>query len=502
MNVAFDRSIDEHISPQTRAFLGRRHRLLIDGKWLDALAGATMTVLDPATGKQISTAAAGGRPDIDLAVQAARRAFEDGPWRKTTTGERSRLLWRLADLIEQHADELAELDVLDEGSPYAIVRNGYVADAVRHLRYYAGWTTKINGQSIPVDNPTDWHVYTRREPVGVVGQIIPWNVPLLMAIWKISPALAAGCTIVLKPAEDTPLSAVRLGELAQEAGIPDGVLNIVTGDGSVGAALVEHPDVDKIAFTGSTLTGKRIAQTAAGTLKRVSLELGGKSPIFIFPDADLEAAIPSAAAAVYLNSGQACTAGSRLYIHRKVHDEVIAGISEYTSSLKLGHGLDPKTDLGPLVSQKQLSRVTGFLDEGRRDGAKVVIGGNRHGSEGFFVEPTVLTGVLDTMSIAREEIFGPVISAMRFDDDDDVDALVKRANATEYGLAASIWTNDVKLSHRMAHAIRAGVVWVNGYNLFDPNLPFGGFKQSGWGREMGFEGLSLYTESKSVAVAL
>ncbi|TPL21080.1 aldehyde dehydrogenase family protein [Mesorhizobium sp. B2-4-9] len=502
MNAAFNGSIETYISPQTRAFLVRQHRLFIDGKWVEATDSGTMAVLDPATGRQIATAAAGGRGDIDLAVKAARRAFEQGPWRRTTTGDRGRLLWTLADLIEKHAEELAELDVLDEGSPYATVRNGYVADAIKHLRYYAGWATKINGQSVPVDNPNEWHVYTRREPVGVVGQIIPWNVPLLMAVWKISPALAAGCTIVLKPAEDTPLSAVRLGELVQEAGIPDGVLNIVTGDGSVGAALVEHPDVDKIAFTGSTATGKRIAQTAAGTLKRVSLELGGKSPIFVFPDADLKAVIPAAAGAVYLNSGQACTAGSRLYIHRKVHDEVVARITEYTKSLKLGHGLDRATDLGPLVSERQMNRVTGFLDEGRRDGATFVVGGERHGSEGFFVEPTVLTEVLDTMSIAREEIFGPVISAMRFDDDDDVEALVRRANATEYGLAASIWTSDVKLAHRMAHAIRAGVVWINGYNLFDPNLPFGGFKQSGWGREMGFDGLSLYTESKSVAVAL
>jgi phenylacetaldehyde dehydrogenase len=501
MTVAF--SIDNplaSVSEATRSFLTRKHQHFIGGDWADGVSGERRDVVDPATGKVISTMANGGAQEIDLAVKAAREAFENGPWRKMSPNERSKILWKIGELIDKYSVELAELDVLDEGSPYGVVKNFYVSLSADHFRYFAGWANKIEGTTVPVNMGGEWHAYTVREPVGVVGQILPWNVPILMMAWKLSPALAAGCTVVVKPAEDTPLSALRLAEICREAGLPDGVLNIVTGDGKAGAALVDHPDVDKIGFTGSTATGKAIVRAAAGNLKRVSLELGGKSPVFVFPDADLERVIPGVAESVFLNSGQACTAGSRLYIHEDVYDKVVQGVAAYAEGLKLGHGLDASTNLGPLISERQYNRVNGLLQKGLDEGASLVTGGPS-GRDGFFVKPTLLTNITPNMAVYNEEIFGPVISAMKISSE-NIDALAKEANNTTYGLAASIWTKDLTIAHRLASRIRAGIVWINNHNQSDANLPWGGFKQSGWGREMGKPAIELYTEVKSVAMYL
>jgi phenylacetaldehyde dehydrogenase len=501
MTVAF--SIDNplaSVSEATRSFLTRKHQHFIGGDWADGVSGERRDVVDPATGKVISTMANGGAQEIDLAVKAAREAFENGPWRKMSPNERSKILWKIGELIDKYSVELAELDVLDEGSPYGVVKNFYVSLSADHFRYFAGWANKIEGTTVPVNMGGEWHAYTVREPVGVVGQILPWNVPILMMAWKLSPALAAGCTVVVKPAEDTPLSALRLAEICREAGLPDGVLNIVTGDGKAGAALVDHPDVDKIGFTGSTATGKAIVRAAAGNLKRVSLELGGKSPVFVFPDADLERVIPGVAESVFLNSGQACTAGSRLYINEDVYDKVVQGVAAYAEGLKLGHGLDASTNLGPLISERQYNRVNGLLQKGLDEGASLVTGGPS-GRDGFFVKPTLLTNITPNMAVYNEEIFGPVISAMKISSE-NIDALAKEANNTTYGLAASIWTKDLTIAHRLASRIRAGIVWINNHNQSDANLPWGGFKQSGWGREMGKPAIELYTEVKSVAMYL
>jgi phenylacetaldehyde dehydrogenase len=502
MSEPFD-DADPHagILEATRRFLQRTHRLYIDGRWVEAASGAMRAVLDPATGRQISVMAEGGARDVDAAVRAARKAFDGSSWRSLSTNERSKIVWRIGELIDAHAQELAELEVLDEGAPFAVVKDFWVRLAADHFRYYAGWSNKLNGDTIPVNMPGEWHAYTVHEPIGVVGQIIPWNVPFLMAAWKLAPALAAGCTVVLKPAEDTPLTALRLAELCREAGVPEGVVNVVTGGGDTGAALVAHPDVDKIAFTGSTETGKAIVRAAAQNLKRVSLELGGKSPVFVFPDADLATAIPGVAQAVLLNAGQACTAGSRLYIHEDVYDQVIDGVAQYASSIKLGHGLDPASQLGPLISERQFSRVNRLLQAGLAEGAELVMGGRQHGDRGFFMQPTLLTGVQPGMTVYRDEIFGPVISAMRISGQ-NIDALACEANNTTYGLGASIWTQDVKRAHQLAARIRAGVVWINAHHSIDAAFPFGGFKQSGWGREMGKPGIDLYTELKSVAIKL
>jgi phenylacetaldehyde dehydrogenase len=488
------------VSEETRRFLARKHRLFINGGWAEAVDGGRRNVVDPATGHVISTMADGNEKDVDAAVAAARAAFDNGPWTRMSPNERSRILWRVGELIDKYAVELAELDVLDEGSPYPVVKNFYVSLSADHFRYFAGWANKLEGTTLPVNMQGEWLAYTLREPVGVVGQILPWNVPLLMAAWKLSPALAAGCTVVVKPAEDTPLSALRLAEICKEAGIPDGVVNIVTGDGKAGAALARHPDVDKIGFTGSTATGKAIVQAAAGNLKRVSLELGGKSPVFVFPDADLDKAIPGVAEAVFLNSGQACTAGSRLYIHDAIYDRVIKGVAEYAKGLKLGHGLDAGTNLGPLISEKQHSRVSRLLDAGLREGAKVVTGGKAE-LGGYFVKPTLLSEVTPGMTVYKEEIFGPVISAMRMTSE-YIDELAREANNSSYGLAASIWTKDLSTAHRLARRIRAGIIWINNHNQSDAHLPWGGYKQSGWGREMGKPAIELYTEIKSVATFL
>ncbi|WP_245476029.1 aldehyde dehydrogenase family protein [Mesorhizobium sp. M7A.F.Ca.US.006.01.1.1] len=476
--------------------------MLIDGKWVDARSGKTLPVEDPATQEIVTHVPAAEKADVDRAVEAARRAFESGPWSRLSPAERSKMVWRLGDLLEQHADEFAEIESLDAGKPVGNARNQDVEGAIGLFRYMAGWPQRLAGETVPVSSTGDWHAYTLREPVGVVGQIIPWNFPLLMLSWKVAPALAAGCTIVLKPAEQTPLSALRFGELVAEAGIPDGVVNILTGYGeAAGAALAAHPDVDKIAFTGSTEVGKLIVRAAAGNLKRVSLELGGKSPAIVFPDADLDHAIAGTADAIFYNQGQCCTAGSRLFAHKSIYDRVVEGVAAQAGKLKIGHGLDPSVNLGPLVSKDQHDRVSGFLQSGRAEGAEVVTGGNAIGDKGYFFEPTVLAQTSRTMRVVREEIFGPVVCVQSFDDD-DLDAVAKFANDTEYGLLASVWTRNLKVAHMMARKIKAGMICINAHNYGDAAWPFGGYKQSGWGREMGKEVMEHYTETKSVAARL
>ncbi len=483
-------------------FLGRKPGMLIDGKLVPAASGKTFAVFNPATGAVIANVPEGDKVDVDRAVAAARRAFDDRRWAKVSPSERGRMLWKLADLIERDLEELAELESIDNGKPYAVARVADLPLAVDIFRYMGGWATKITGSTLPLSLPGEYLSYTTREPVGVVGQIIPWNFPLLMAAWKIAPALAAGCTIVLKAAEQTPLTALRLAELVQEAGFPPGVVNILTGFGeTAGAALAAHPDVDKIAFTGSTEVGKLIVQAAAGNLKKVSLELGGKSPAIILPDADLDLAISGAANAIFFNHGQCCCAGSRLFVHKKVYDKVLAGVSDIASKIKVGPGLDPSTDMGPLVSDEQFARVTSYIEDGRKEGAKIAVGGNRVGNLGYFVAPTVLENTKPSMKVVREEIFGPVVCAQPFDED-DLDRIAKQANDTIYGLAASVWTRNGGTAHKLASRIRSGTVWINCHNVFDASLPFGGYKQSGWGREMGEEVFHNYTETKAVTAAL
>jgi phenylacetaldehyde dehydrogenase len=487
------------LEPVTQ-FVARQHTMLIDGKWVQSTSGETFPVYNPATGEVIARVPAGNAEDIDRAVKAARQAFEFGPWRKMTPSERGRLIWKISELIEEHLEEFAELESLDNGKPLTVARVADVPLAADLFRYMAGWATKIEGNTIPISAPGRYLSYTVREPVGVVGQIIPWNFPLLMAAWKLGPVLAAGCTVVLKPAEQTPLSALRLGELIQEAGFPDGVVNIVTGYGEdAGAPLAAHPDVDKIAFTGSTEVGKLIVQAAAGNLKKVSLELGGKSPNIVLPDADLDTAIAGAANAIFFNHGQCCSAGSRLYVPANLYDKVVSGVAEQGAKIKVGPGLAPDTQMGPLVSEEQLQRVTSYLKSGREQGAKAVSGGEREGDTGYFVQPTVFADVNNSMKIFQEEIFGPVVAAIPYK---EVDELAVTANDSVYGLAAGIWTQDLSKAHRVAALIKAGTVWINCYNVFDAALPFGGYKQSGWGREMGHEVLENYTEVKSVTIGL
>jgi phenylacetaldehyde dehydrogenase len=463
-----------------------------------------LPAIDPATGRTVAILADAGQADVDRAVAAAREAFEKGPWPDMLPVQREALLWRLSDLIEQHADELAEIESIDNGKTKFMASIVDVPGARNYFRYMAGWATKIEGTTPQISfggiPGAKFHTYVSREPAGVVAQIVPWNFPLAMAAWKLGPALAAGCTCVLKPAEQTSLSALRLGELIIEAGFPPGVVNILTGLGeSTGAALVAHPGVDKIAFTGSTEVGKIINKAATDTLKRVSLELGGKSPVIVLPDADPSAVIGGAANAIFFNSGQVCCAGSRLFVHRKLYDRVLEGVGAAAESLQLGPGLHPKTQLGPLVSREQQERVLGYIESGRAEGAAVVTGGDSVGSEGYYVKPTVLANVRPDMRVVREEIFGPVLVAQRFDDLDDIAAF---ANDTPYGLAASIWSNDLKAVHRLVPKIKAGTVWVNCHNVLDPNLPFGGYKQSGFGREHGRAVMDLYTELKSVCIAV
>jgi phenylacetaldehyde dehydrogenase len=490
------------LDDKVTSFVCKKQKMLINGKWVDSASGKTFPTYNPATGEVLSNVAEGDREDIDRAVKAARAAFEKGPWSKISPSERGRMMWRLADLIEKHTEEFAQLESLDNGKPLKIARIADLPLAVDHFRYYAGWATKIEGNTIPMGlaRQGSYHAYTVREPVGVVGQIIPWNFPLLMAAWKLGPALATGCCVVLKPAEQTPLTALRLGELIAEAGFPDGVVNIVPGYGeTAGAALAAHMDVDKIAFTGSTEVGKLIIHAAAGNLKKVSLELGGKSPNIVMDDADLETAIPGASMAIFFNQGQCCCAGSRLFVEKKIFDKVVDGISQAASKIRVRPGLDPDSDLGPLVSEEQLNRVCGYLESGIKEGAKATAGGSREGDKGYFVKPTVLVNTNDNMKVVKEEIFGPVVTATPFS---DMNEIVSRANDTVYGLAAGVWTRDVKKAHAVASKLKAGTVWINCYNVFDAALPFGGYKQSGWGREMGHEVLKNYTEVKSVCSAL
>jgi phenylacetaldehyde dehydrogenase len=492
------------VDPEVHQFIrGRSRRMLIDGKWVEAASGKTLTTYDPATEEPLAEVPAGEKEDIDRAVRAARRAFESGPWRRMTPSERGRALWKLADLIEARTEEFAQLETLDNGKPLTVARVADVPLVIDHFRYYAGWATKVEGETIPVSTPGQRFLnYTLREPVGVVGQIIPWNFPLLMAAWKLGVALACGNTVVLKPAEQTPLSALRLGELFEEAGFPPGVVNIVTGYGeTAGAAIAAHPDLDKVAFTGSTEVGRLIMRAAAGNLKRLSLELGGKSPNIVFADADLDEAAVGAASAIYFNHGQCCCAGSRLFIEQKAYDKVVPRLIEYSDKIKLGPGMDPASEMGPLVSSEQYERVTGYLAAGKKEGAKAVAGGERpkNLSKGYFVKPTVFTEVKPDMKVIREEIFGPVVCAIPFK---DVEEVAKAGNDTTYGLAAAVWTRDIQKAHRLAETLKAGTVWINCYNIFDAASPFGGYKQSGFGREMGKAALELYTQIKSVWVNL
>lgn len=495
---------DIQIATEVSQFITKPHQMLIDGKWVDAASGKTFPVYNPATGEVLTQVAEGDKEDIERAVKAARKAFDSAAWREMPPSERGRLIWKLADLIEAHADEFAQLEALDNGKSVLVARAADVVLAVDIFRYMAGWATKIEGNIIPLSHLTapgaKFLAYTLREPIGVVGQIIPWNFPLLLAAWKLAPALSVGCTIVLKPAEQTPLSALRLGELILEAGFPAGVVNIVPGYGeTAGAALAGHPDVDKVAFTGSTEVGQLIVRAAIGNLKKLTLELGGKSPNIVFKDADLSNAIPGSALAIFFNHGQVCCAGSRLYVEQDIFDQVIEGVGQEAKKIKLGSGFDPTATMGPLVSEEQLNRVCGYLESGFTQGAQAVVGGHRYGERGYFVEPTVLVNTRQEMKIVQEEIFGPVIVAQPFTHLEEVPPL---ANGTIYGLAAGIWTNDLAKAHRLVTHLRAGTVWINCYDVLDAALPFGGYKESGWGREMGHEVLENYLEVKSVCLAL
>ncbi|MBC1935727.1 aldehyde dehydrogenase family protein [Listeria grandensis] len=492
-----EKTADIMLLPKVEKFLSVPQKLFINGTWVDSISGKNFETLNPATGETITLAAEAGEADIDLAVKAARHAFEIGEWSKLSGIERGNLINKLADLMEENKEELAQLDSLDNGKPIQETRNADVPLSIEHFRYYAGWASKIFGQSIPVTG--DFLNYTRHEPIGVIGQIIPWNFPLLMAAWKLGAALATGCTVVLKPAEQTPLSALYLAKLSQEAGFPDGVLNIVTGAAKTGEALVDHPNVDKIAFTGSTKVGKHIMSQVSEDLKRVTLELGGKSPNIIFPDADLSRAIPGALSGIMFNQGQVCCAGSRLFVHRDILDTVVPELVAQAKKIQQGPGLDGETTMGPLISKKQQERVLNYIESGKKEGAEILIGGTAPSEKGFFVEPTIFTNVTDDMVIAKEEIFGPVVAILPFD---TIDEVIERSNATNYGLAAGIWTENIRTAHRVAEKLEAGTVWINCYNVFDAASPFGGYKESGIGREMGSYALDNYTEVKSVWVNL
>lgn len=487
-------------APARPAMLDRQLGLLISGRFGPARSGGTIAVENPADGEILTHVPAGDAADVDRAVASARAAFEAGVWRKNSAVQRERVLWKLADLLEQHLDELVQLEVLDNGMPISLVTRA-IERAIDGVRYHAGACTKLHGVTSDISGQrADFHAYSLLEPVGVVGLIVPWNSPLAAACNKVAPALAAGCSAVLKPAEQTPLTALRLGELALEAGLPPGVLNVVTGFGhEAGQALADHPDVDKISFTGSTEVGKRLVRSAAGNLKRLSLELGGKSPVFVFDDADLATAIPRAAAAIFTNSGQVCYAGSLLFVQKRSFDRVVQGIAAVARRMKIGDGFDPQTELGPLISRAQRERVQAYVDDARRAGTELVTGGQAPERSGWFYEPTIFAGPRDDAPLVREEIFGPVLAARPFDGLDDLPAL---ANATRYGLGAGIFTSNVATAHKAAKLIRAGNVWVNFYGGADKSLPFGGYRESGWGREGGLEGIEAFMEKKAVYLRL
>ncbi|WP_024795913.1 aldehyde dehydrogenase family protein [Tomitella biformata] len=497
-------AVAEHrLQPAVQSFLSGTKQLYIDGQWVDAASGRTFTTYNPADGQPLAEVAHGEAEDIDRAVRAARRAFDAGHWANMKPNARERMLWRVGDLLNERAEEFGQLEALDNGKSAGIATAVDVAWAADVFRYYAGWATKLEGTTVPVSMPfapdKQFHAYTTREPVGVCGLIVPWNFPLLMASWKLAPALAAGNTVILKPAEQTPLTALLLAEIFEEAGLPPGVVNIVPGFGDAGAALSGHLDVDKIAFTGSTEVGKKIVDASKGNLKRVSLELGGKSPNIVFADADFDAAVEGSLNAWLFNHGQSCVAGTRLFVEDTIFEKFTQAVADAASQVKIGPGLDPTTQLGPLVSQEQFDKVTGYMAAGIADGARALTGGGRWGEVGYFVEPTVFVDVKPEFSIVQEEIFGPVVVAMPFNAEEGV---VAAANDSIYGLAAGIWTKDISKAHRTAREIKAGSVWINQYNGFDTAMPFGGYKQSGWGRELGANGLDAYTTTKSVNVAL
>ena len=503
MNQAIAIAEFSNLSAAVKTFIAKPKRLYIDGKWVEAASGRTFSTIDPASEQVICEVAEGAREDVDKAARAASKAFHEGEWSRMIPAARESLLFKWADLVEANAEMLAELESLDNGKLVMYAKMIDVPAAVQLIRYYAGWATKIGGTtanvSIGIPN-TEFHAYTLRQPVGVVGQIIPWNFPLVMAALKLAPALACGCTSILKPAEQTPLSAIRLVELAEEAGIPKGVINLITGFGeTAGRAIVEHPLVRKIAFTGSTTVGKEVGKAAMDSLKRVSLELGGKSPVIIARDADLDEAIAGAANAIFFNQGQVCVAGSRLFVEEPVFDDVMNGMTKIAGSMKLGGGRNPDSQMGPLVSKEQHDRVLGYIERGLREGGEVLTGGGRHGDKGYFVQPTIFKNCSSASTLYKEEIFGPVLVANSFKDADEIAA---QANDTVYGLAASVWTQNLSLAHRLAKRIEAGTVWVNCHHLIDPALPFGGFKQSGIGREQAADGIELYTETKSVLMRI
>ena len=476
-------------------------QIFVAGKWQPPVSGDTYQPINPANEEPVGAVAKADERDIDAAVGAARKAFDEGPWPKMGAHERGRIVWRLGELIQQHLDEMAKLESLCTGKTMFDSGKVEIPFAAEVFRYFGGWASKIHGETLALrDNA---FTFTLRQPVGVVGAIVPWNFPFLLSSWKIAPALAAGNTVVLKPASLTPLTALRLAELCQEAGLPEGVFNVVTGPGAaVGMALVRHPGVDKIAFTGSTEVGKQIMREAAGSLKRVSLELGGKSPNIVFADADMEAAVKGALTGIFYNKGEVCAAGSRLFVEQGVHDDFMSRLTERVKTLKVGDPMDRATRMGPVISKAQMDTVLGYIESGKQEGARLVAGGGRASvgsGKGYFVQPTIFDGVSNRMKIAREEIFGPVLSVIPFK---SVDEGLAEGNETTYGLAAAVWTRDVAKALRAARAIRAGTVWVNAYNLYDAALPFGGFKESGFGRELGAAGMDPYTEVKSVWVDL